>query len=299
MALGSPARIRPQRQYRGRSSVSLTIWVTVERTNSELKVQTCCIFKIQQMNRQPLPKKLAKEPLIDVVFEVRFSAIGAGSTVLPGLLFSKLPNVGNIEPLPALQLPQQIRDSDPQFQFAPLNRIWWGNFALLVGDKTLAVGCKMPYPGWDSFRSAIVQVLSLLKETNFFTSIDRYSLKYVDFFDTGNDHSLALTHFDLDLRIGKHKLAAENTVLRIEIPRDSFLHAIQMVTEANIQQEGTQVRRGAILDVDTLRLHREDDMNKFVAELPEALERIHLANKEVLFECLSVEGLKRLEPQYE
>ena len=77
---------------------------------------------------QILPKKLKKEPLIDAVFEVRFTSAFPAGGVLPGLLFGNLDGDKKIEQLPLLQLPQVIRDADPNLRFAPLSRLDWGNF---------------------------------------------------------------------------------------------------------------------------------------------------------------------------
>ena len=130
------------------------------------------------MKNDALPTKLAKEPMIDATCEVRFSSDVPASAVVPGMLFTKLGNVSNIEPLPASQLPVQIRSSDPQFEFAALSRLTWGNFLILVSDKSVAIGCKMPYPGWAVFREAIVKVVGLLSELPFITAIERHSINH-------------------------------------------------------------------------------------------------------------------------
>lgn len=251
------------------------------------------------MKTEALPTKLAKEPMIDATCEVRFSSGVPASAVVPGLLFTKLGNVSNIEPLPASQLPAQIRNSDPQFEFAALSRLNWDRYWIMVGDKSVAIGCKMPYPGWAAFREAILQVVSQLAELPFITAIERHSLKYIDIFDTGGDHALALRKFDLDLRLGKQQIKTEHTVLRVEMTRPPFLHVVQIITAAHVQQDSLVQRSGAVLDVDTVRAERRTDLPSFYSELPSLLDDIHSANKQVFFECLSVEGLESLEPQYE
>ena len=157
----------------------------------------------------------------------------------------------------------------------------------------------MPYPGWAEFRIAIKTVIDVLYKADLIKSVDRHSIKYVDFFETGENNALALSNFDVNLRIGKHVVKAENTVMRVEIPRGQFLHAVQVISTAHIQEPLGGVRTGAILDVDTLMTTPNNDVGLFVAELPTLLEDIHLANKQMFFECLSEAGLSNLEPQYE
>lgn len=251
------------------------------------------------MTASKLPSKLAKEPLIDVVFEMRFSSQIPLSPVLPGLLFSKLSGVGNIESLPISQLPQQMREMDPTLHFSPLSRITWGKFAILIGDRSVGVGCSIPYPGWVEFKCAIEKVFNEVLAAGLIKTIDRYSIKYVDFFETGDDFALALSQFNIGLRIGTHDVRAENTVLRVEIPRLNFLHAVQVMTSASIQSVSLGTRSGAILDVDTLSVAPVASISAFATELSNLLDEIHLANKQIFFECLSTSGLKNLEPKYE
>jgi uncharacterized protein (TIGR04255 family) len=245
-----------------------------------------------------LPKKLNKEPLIDVVFELRFLSSQAGTAFLPSLLYSNIKGLLNIEPLPSSQLPKELRDTDPRLMFSPLNRIWWGDFVLLIGDRSLAVGCRMPYPGWTIFKSGIQQILDVLKNANQIIEVQRYSLKYVDFFETDKNHLKAISNFKLELKVGSHRLAGENLALKIEIPRKNFLHAVQFIAESGIQTE-SRYRLGSILEVDSICNLSGDASRVFFTNSTSLLDDIHDSNKEMFFECLSDSGLRDLEPIYE
>jgi hypothetical protein len=54
-----------------------------------------------------LPAKLKEVPIVDAVFEVRFKANVPISSLLPGLLFSKLEGKKEIQRLPALSCPNR------------------------------------------------------------------------------------------------------------------------------------------------------------------------------------------------
>ncbi|MGC1410671.1 MAG: TIGR04255 family protein [Acetobacteraceae bacterium] len=159
-----------------------------------------------------LPAKLKREPLVDAVFEVRFSPSIPGSNVIPGILFGRLPKPLNLERLPAADIPAFIRDSNPMLHSQPLMRTHWGErFSILIGDTNVALGCKMPYVGWrgdQGFKAHIVQLFGYLAEAGFIQSIERYSLKYTGVIE-GKDLAEQIDRIKIDLQLGSYSLMAE------------------------------------------------------------------------------------------
>lgn len=245
-----------------------------------------------------LPKKLKKEPLIDAVFEIRFKSDFHAGGILPGLLFGKLDGNKTIEQLPISQIPQQVRDADQNLQFAPLSRLDWGHFYINVGDRSLSVGCKYPYPGWSNFKSAITEVVGALKDANVIKSVERYALKYIDLIPASSvQEQVAFVNFDVVL--AGHKLTKEVFHLRMEIPRGDFIHAIQLVSSATATLQSGESKQGLIVDVDSIGILKDISLNELLIGFPEKLDRIHQENKNVFFDCLKAETLSALEPEYE
>lgn len=91
-----------------------------------------------------LPKILEREPLVEAVFEVRLGGDPHMSDLLPGILFSQLDQRPTIQRLPAAEIPQPIRASDPNLAFAPVIRLDWREFAISLGERNLVIGCKLP-----------------------------------------------------------------------------------------------------------------------------------------------------------
>lgn len=247
----------------------------------------------------PLPIKLGKEPLIDVVFEVRFTGTELASNVLPGLLYGSISGLGSMESLPMAQMPQQFRNSDPHLQHLPLMRVWYGNYALLVGDRSLAIGCKMPYPGWKEYKVALSRILSVLSKASWIQTIDRYSVKYVDFFKKDEDASPDLSSFKLSVDLGGDSINSQSLNLRVEIPQENFIHAVQIFNHADLVDPVGHKHIGSILDVDTVCNLSNCSLAEFQDGLSDKLDKIHLANKHFFFKCLSDEGLLALDPVYD
>ena len=247
--------------------------------------------------RSGLPIKLAREPLIDVVFEARFTSRAALAAVLPGYLFGRLQNVESIEPLPAAQLPAQMRMADPNLLFAPLARVVWRGFFIIVSDSSVAVACKLPYPGWQSFRVAIEEVMGHVQSSGLIQSLQRYSLKYVDLIEIGGVGEQA-SKFNWSIRLGNTQVTNQNTVLRVEIEQYGHLNSVSYASHANAKLWNGIEKSGALLDVDSSSLGEPPSADNFFNEIPSLLDAIHDSNKRTFFECLTPLGLAELEPVY-
>ena len=250
-----------------------------------------------------LPKRLNKEPLIDAVFEMRFSVSdsvsGVTSSILPGILFEKLDGKKTIEQLSVSGLPKQLRDTDPNLRFTPVVRILWENFLILIGDRVLAVASKIPYVGWLTFREAILQVVGIVGDIGIIELVYRYSLKYVDLMQYKNIEE-QVASVNLTLQVGDHSLDKEVFRIRIEIPRDEYINAIQIISSAEATTMGeTTKKEGLIIDIDTINILNNHKFTDFSHRLSEKLDKIHLVNKEAFFKCITPATLERLEPIYE
>ena len=246
-----------------------------------------------------LPRKLNKEPLLDAVFEMRFSSLAPASSILPGIFFNKLDGEKVISQLPASELPKQIRDTDPNLQFAPIIRILWKDFVLLIGDRNVAVSCKMPYAGWIRFREAILQIVKILGEVGIIQVIKRYSLKYVDLIPYKNIGE-QIASVNLSVQLGDHCLEKEIFQFRIEIAQEGYINAIQIISSAvaTLPDKKTN-KEGLIIDIDTIHNVNNQKFTDFASELQEKLDKIHLVNKVTFFKCITPATLYALEPIYD
>lgn len=245
-----------------------------------------------------LPSRLNKEPLIDVVCEIRFSSSLSFSDVLPGLLMAKFPGeISKIERLPIASIPAQLRDQDPNLTQQPLLRLVWRDFLVLAGNRTLGVACKLPYPGWIAFKNAVMDmVLSIDHEL--FHQIDRYSMKYVDLIE-GADTRELIKQVNINLTVGNYQLEAENFLVRLEIPEEPHIHIVQLTAPATTQFQDGSHKSGMIVDVDSICNCSTTDISAFFESFSDRLERMHTANKNIFFSCLTEEAIKCLDPVYE
>ena len=245
-----------------------------------------------------LPKKLNKEPLIDAVFEVRFSSVAPASVILPGFLFNKLEGEKKIESFPISQLPKSVRDADPNLKYAPLSRIEWHKFIISVSDFSMSVSCKYPYPGWSEFKPAAIKIIEILVESNIVKEVERYSMKYIDLIPEKNIQQI-VGMFNLEMSIAGHKLEKEQFHLRIDIPKDGFMHTVQVVSLAQAVLNNGAKKEGAVIDIDTAVALGNSPIHTLIDGLSNKLESIHFANKVMFFSCLKSHAIDSLEPSYD
>lgn len=248
--------------------------------------------------QQRLPTKLDKEPLIDAIFEMRLVSTAPLSSILPGILFSQLGNVTGIERLPAADLPKPVRDLDQNLRFAPTVRVVWQKFWVLLSDQSISLACTLPYPGWAEFRAAILQVLNIVEKTKFIERVERYSLKYVDLIES-SDLGEQAAFVNLTLKLGAHLLEKENFQVRLEIPEQSFINAVQLVSAATATLADQTQKQGLIIDIDTIQNVDGIGLAKLIENFPDRLTEIHKTNKSTFFSCLTDKALQSLGPKYE
>lgn len=255
------------------------------------------------MSPMKLPKKLTKEPLVDALFEVRIlPTIPAASGILPGVLLSALQRSEQepltIERLQTAEIPSQIRSNDPFLKYQALLRLSGKNFMTLVGDWSVTVGCKLPYAGWGAFKPRIIEVMNALQNSGFVKELERYSMKYVDIVEQ-KTLGEQIKCVNMEIRIGSQKLSAEPFEVRLEFKQGEFTNLLHLAGEAQVILASGEMRKGLLIDVDTIVDHKTADFEKFARELPDRLERIHTENKTRVFECLTPEAIRELGPIYD
>jgi uncharacterized protein (TIGR04255 family) len=256
----------------------------------------------RQMPVTRLPTKLKKEPLFDAVFELRFGTANPyPSTAIASILYAhELSSSGKppqIERLQNSEIPTAVRIADPNLKYLPLLRARIDNFNLLIGDSAILIGIRLPYAGWENFKPIIIRTVNAILKSNVIVRIERYSMKYADMIEgEGNDQNLK--RVNLNLSIGDHKIASEQTMVRVELRRSEFIDIIQIVSEAKINIENVGTKSGLLIDVDSIVEYHTDKLTLFMEELPDRLDRLHTENKYMFFQSLTEETIAFLEPIY-
>lgn len=247
---------------------------------------------------QQLPTQLGKTPLMDAIFEIRLASTVPLSQIMSGILFSQL-GCTNIEKLPHADLPEFIRNSEPNLKYTALSRIEWDGYSIHVGDNSIGLTTGHPYRGWRDFSSRIKSLLEKIQDLTFITSIERYSLKYIDVFPFPEFY-LTGENFNINIGIASKQLNWNTTHLRTDLQDEETLHIIQVFGEATATNEKIgATKHGVLLDIDSINNGNGLSLPSFMPLLDEKLSALHLRHKKLFFDLLTPIGLAKLEPSYE
>jgi uncharacterized protein (TIGR04255 family) len=241
-----------------------------------------------------IPTKLTPCPIFDTTTEIRFTPSSIPAGAIFGMLYTAIQEEfkeeyeWNVNELPILQIPESVRNSDPNLVNQPHYRIESNSFVIQIGPKVLSVGYVMSYPGWSNYIKIIERVF---KKARIATgAIDRIGLRYINFFP------------DVDIfdkleyaKAGEISLLAGNSsILRTEIRQNGLLHALQISNSGNAVVNNV-LKNGSFIDLD---ISTFETIHAFFDNIPNYLNKLHDAEKEILFGLLQQDYLDTFNPEY-
>jgi len=242
-----------------------------------------------------LPLALKHPPILEAVAEIRFAAVEnkAAETLLPGYLHDKLKNeYPKTEPTDLQRMWPAVRNANADFSYLALTRLVGEKRAISIGAQVLGIAFLAPYPGWMVFRQSIKRVLTIANESGALGTIERISIKYVNFLpDVEQNGQLKQTK--VSLKVGDRDIDAELTHVRCEFNDGGLIKVVQVVTQASSPLDASQL--GVVVDVDVISNGPFPD---FWDTAEEKFTKIHDAEKEQFFSLLTAETLNRYEPKY-
>lgn len=245
-----------------------------------------------------LPKVLKREPIVDAVFEVRFSGSPQLADILPGMLFSRLEPKPKIHRQAAADIPQQLRAADQNLTFVPVLQLELERFTVSIGDRNVVVGCKLPYPKWPAFKKQILETTAIIAEVGVDSNVERFSVKYVNLIPA-ESYAEQIAKIEVGVRIGILEVVDNHFNLQVHYKEGETLHIFKVVTGANARLVTGEMRQGVVVDVDSIRNIEPRPYPKFAESLEPELEALRQSNKVKFFSCLKPETIEEMGPVYD
>jgi uncharacterized protein (TIGR04255 family) len=244
---------------------------------------------------QGMPTKLGKTPLLQAIFEIRFTPlVPAAGDILLGLLYNSLKSeYPEVLPLPMASIPRQLREQEPNLQFQASHRLSSGNTSIQVGDRVASLSTTR-YPGWNTFRPKAVALMKSLTETGIVGAVDRFSFRFINVIEaTERENQLAFLNARFEI-FGR-TLVERGFQVRIELEESGLTTVVQIATRTTAQSPTGHQVSGLLIDMDTIR---EDPPLEFTATPDGFLEEAHSILKRDFYSLITEATLKRLAPEW-
>lgn len=239
----------------------------------------------------PLPKKIENCPIIEAVFEIRYSSESPVDAIF-GILYASIKDFFTEKPvsLPILQLPESVREQDPNLKYHAYHKLVNGNFVLDIGPRVLTFRNIPPYEGWTQWSKFFYSVLGSIEQTKVLDIIERIGLRYVNLFN-GN----IFNKVKVDVNIDNKTITDASTNIKTEILDEKFIKILQVGNSVNMVKDGKMIN-GSIIDIDCL--YNVSGSLNFFDNYHEIIEDAHNKEKELFFSLLEDSFLQELKPQY-
>jgi uncharacterized protein (TIGR04255 family) len=242
-----------------------------------------------------IPSKISPCPISEAIMEVRFKNTIFSSAVF-GLVYNNLKEQFSVvTKLPILSLPDIARETDPNLMYLPNYRLESKedpDTIIQIGPKVFSVATINTYPGWEKFLEKINFGLDNLNKSQVVDVVERYSLRYLNFFnfDIYDKSRLVIKLDDMELHSKRMGFSAE-------IEDDSYNNIIKVANNATQHKldDPTQILQGSLIDIDTM-------MNKetpnFFQNKDKLLSEAHDMEKKWFFKLITESYLNTLEVTY-
>lgn len=161
------------------------------------------------MPEATLPERISPDAIIEALVEFRFEhADELPEAIVGRLLDAPLWADYSQVRLPAADIPQPIRESDPNFRYMPIIELRKKDTSRIakVGGHVFSYHCLAPYPGWTRFRDEIETVLKTIVDKLKSSYFSRLGFRYINIFRPDDHHVAGLPDTNISLSIGNEKL---------------------------------------------------------------------------------------------
>lgn len=254
-----------------------------------------CIFvghiSVHVMKR--IPVKLENCPIIESVLEIRFESDIDDNVVFPILYGAIKDDFKSPVALPVLQIPDNIKKSDPNLRFQPYYRLFLkgdDDVSLQIGPRVIAFSFTRQYKGWKSFMDYVSNQIGKLQTTQVIKRVTRIGFRVINFFEW----DIYKKGIELSICLSGETIPYEETALKTKFIDGTYQSVVNIVNSAQLNNAFV-AKTGSIIDIDTSTMYCEDFFNSIEKYMNEA----HSIEKKIFFRLLTDELISQLIPSYD
>lgn len=238
------------------------------------------------------PKKIKPSPLREAVVEIRFDTRLPPDAVF-GLMYSALrDSYSEFEPLPILQLPEIVRNKDPDFAYQPHHKSIRENFIVQTGPRVFALSMIPPLTEWSEFEPELLSVFDRIGKSGVVSGISRFGLRYINQFE-----GLILDRLNVSIEIMGREVETDQIYLRNNFAQGDFQVLLQIANSSEARRAGSGDNKKLESAIDTDVFKKGNGLD-FFGNIRNMLSDAHQVQKEVFFGLISPKFLESLAPEY-
>ena len=238
------------------------------------------------------PKRLTNDAIVEALLEVRFR-----EPAVPEVFFGRVADHRCWthwvqRKLPAYQLPVQIRETEVALRYAPIIELLepQGQGALRIGPRVASLHRAKPYPGWETFRQQISQVIKTLFDTVAPLAIERIGLRYINALRT--DLHFIDSPRDLAVTISDGQGSIQDSFnLNFSKDLDSQTKSMVRIATLDFIQGETPPNTAAVVDIDVFS---KDFFPQNASDAEVWINKAHGIEKNTFFHLLPLNVIERL-----
>jgi uncharacterized protein (TIGR04255 family) len=248
-------------------------------------------------NKYLLPQELARPPIEEATFELRFKPlIGDKAEGLPAFLRAELTEAyPRSESIPLSTAPAQFRKTQEETRYQPRIRQFGPLAAFMVGDQAVWLRLVAPYPGWDEVRDRIEQLTDVLKKSKMVGAVERISLKFVNVLRELPDRQLE--GLRVDVRVNGEHAPEAGMHLRMEFNDETYSRVVELQPNPTGPFiDPNPDATGLTLSLECRRQLGIDD--DFWTDRDAMIENLHFELRALFFRILRQASVEKLGPIY-
>lgn len=246
---------------------------------------------------QYIPKKLHTDAIVEAVCQIYFN-----SPYLPEIIVGRLSDIESITDftinrLPAANIPNEIRNSDPNFMYQPTMELIHKQKTHLIRFSEKVVSYHITglesYVGWEAFRIELLKTFRVLFEKINVTDVFNISFRYINALSAAKHHISDMHDLNFEAIVKNEPLNCPVN-LNFVIQNDETHATTTRIAHRHFVQGSLPELTTVIVDVEV-----NTPPSKFkVSKLDEVMSWIddaHTYGKEAFFKLIPDEAIKKLE----
>ncbi|SDG71424.1 TIGR04255 family protein [Dyadobacter soli] len=236
-----------------------------------------------------IPLSIDPNPVVEATVELKFqSSLPRGAVF--GVLYTKFQQKYPISTaLPILNIPEDVRASDPSFNFQALYKLSNDKYDLQIGNDVISIHSNKGYVGWNNFSTELDMFFETLTGSGVIQSPVSLVIRYLNFFPDMD----IFPDIDVEVRMANSAFVSPNLLIRSEKEVEGLTEVLQITNNATLLSGPNTSFTGSLMDISVFE-NKVEGLNNF----KETVEKLHTREKRIFFNLLKTRFVENLNPVY-